>query len=249
MTFPMLKLLSVLLVLMSCNVHAQECVVLLHGLARSSGSMEKMALALEDRGYSVANHRYRSTTAAIQELAAKELPKALAKCPPAAKIHFVTHSMGGILLRQYLVDNEIAGLWRTVMLGPPNQGSQVVDRLKRVPGYRLINGPAGMQLGADTEGLPATLGRVNFELGVIAGSKSINLVLSTMLPNPDDGKVSVENTKVEGMTDHITLPITHPFMMKNPQAIRQVIHFLRAGSFDHAVPKNSPAPFPLQLDQ
>ena len=120
---------------------------------------------------------------------------------------------------------------RVVMLGPPNKGSQVVDELRSMPGFELINGPAGLQLGTENDSVPNTLGPADFEVGIIAGTSTINFFLSTMLPNPNDGKVSVESTKLEGMTDHISMPVTHPFMMKNEQVIKQVIYFLNNGVF------------------
>lgn len=122
------------------------------------------------------------------------------------------------------------------MLGPPNQGSEVVDNLKNAPGYELLNGPAGMQLGTKSTDIPKSLGPVDFELGVIAGTQSINLILSTFLPRPNDGKVSVEAAKVEGMKDFVSMPTTHPFMMKNDAVIEQIIYFLRHGKFQ----KNEP---------
>jgi hypothetical protein len=88
-----------------------------------------------------------------------------------------------------------------------------------------------LQLGTGQWSVPNNLGPANFEVGVIAGSRSINLILSTLLPDSDDGKVTVENTRLEGMRDHITLPVTHPFMMRNPTVIEQVIYFLRHGTF------------------
>lgn len=227
----MLKYLIILSTLVSTQLAAQECVILLHGLARSNQSMAKLAKRLDRANYLSINYDYPSTQYTIEELAATTLPDALAQCPPESKVHFVTHSMGGILLRQYLSSNEIDNLGRVVMLGPPNQGSQVVDKLRNTPGYQLINGPAGLQLGTDAESVPNRLGPVDFELGVIAGTRSINLILSTMLPNPDDGKVSVENTKLEGMTDHIEMPVTHPFMMKNKAVMDQVLFFLKSGMF------------------
>ena len=117
------------------------------------------------------------------------------------------------------------------MLGPPNKGSEVVDAMAEIPGFELINGPAGLQLGTEKTSIPNSLGAEDFEVGIIAGTKSINLILSTMLPNPDDGKVSVESTKLEGMTDHITVPVSHPFLMKDEEVIRQTIHFLKYGQF------------------
>lgn len=216
------------------NAQAAECIILLHGLARTSSSMEKLQAALVRDGYSVVNYQYPSRKKNIQALAEEEIPLALAKCVSAEKINFVTHSLGGIVLRQYLSVHTIPNLGRTVMLGPPNKGSQVVDSLKSVPGYELINGPAGMQLGTNAESIPVLLGRANFEVGIIAGTKSINLILSTVLPNPDDGKVSVENTKLEGMADHITVPVSHPFLMKDTQVINQVLFFLRNGQFNRS---------------
>lgn len=208
-----------------------EVVVLLHGLARSASSMKTLAAGLKRVGYDTLNYNYPSTKNSVEILTENVIADVLAQCSKYTKIHFVTHSMGGILVRQYLSKNVIKNLGRVVMLGPPNQGSQVVDKLKHMPGYFLLNGPAGMQLGTDRQSIPSQLGVANFELGVIAGSRSINILLSTLLPKPDDGKVSVENTKLEGMADHITLPVTHPLMMKNQRVIEQVIYFLQYGVF------------------
>lgn len=228
------KLILSFLLMCCANAQAAECVILLHGLARSSSSMEKLQTALVRDGYSVVNYQYPSREKNIQALAEEEMPLALAKCTSSEKINFVTHSLGGIVLRQYLSAHVIPNLGRTVMLGPPNKGSQVVDSFKSVPGYELINGPAGMQLGTNAESIPMLLGKANFEVGIIAGTKSINLILSTVLPNPDDGKVSVENTKLEGMTDHITAPVSHPFLMKDTQVINQVLFFLKNGKFNRS---------------
>ena len=210
-----------------------ETVVLLHGLARNAGSMNKLATALEKKGYDVINVDYPSTKHDIASLVEIAIQQTIDRQAPDSKIHFVTHSMGGILVRQFLQDNELENLGRVVMLGPPNQGSEVVDALNTLPGFKTINGPAGLQLSASEDGLPAQLGPANFELGVIAGSRSINLILSTMLPMPNDGKVSVESSKLEGMADHVTLPVTHTFMMRNQKVIEQVLCFLESGKFEH----------------
>lgn len=218
-------------VLLPVKASAKECVVLLHGLARSASSLNKLAAALDKHGYHCINYNYPSTQADIPTLAEQAITAALSQCPNALTVHFVTHSMGGILVRQYLSQHTVDNLGRVVMLGPPNQGSEVVDTLRDMPGFQLINGPAGMQLGSDKMSVPNRLGPANFELGVIAGTRSINWILSTMLPKPDDGKVSVQSTKLEGMSDHISLPVTHPLMMNNPQVIAQTLHFLTYGEF------------------
>jgi pimeloyl-ACP methyl ester carboxylesterase len=231
--------LAVLLASVFVNPSAQaeesmdepQCVVLLHGLARTAHSMKKMETALEKSGYAVVNQGYPSTKKNIQTLAAETLRAALNKCPPNGAVHFVTHSMGGILLRQYLSQHTIPRLGRTVMLGPPNQGSEVVDRLGSWAPFQWFNGPAGSQMGTGPDSIPNQLGPVDFPVGVIAGNQTINFLLSTQLPGPNDGKVTVERTKVEGMQDHLVLPVTHPFMMRNGAVIEQVKVFLETGQF------------------
>ncbi len=229
--FLCLGVILLLLVTGSLQAQASDCVVLLHGLARSDGSMDEMAESLQEAGFLVVNHDYPSTDYPIEELSRSVIREAIGKCPKASKIHFVGHSLGGILVRYFFEHHDLPDLGRVVMLGPPNKGSEVVDAMAEIPGFELINGPAGLQLGTEKTSIPNSLGAADFEVGIIAGTKSINLILSTMLPNPDDGKVSVESTKLEGMTDHITVPVSHPFLMKDEEVIRQTIHFLKYGQF------------------
>ena len=218
----------------------KEAVILLHGLARTSVSMHAVGKSLKRAGYHVVNHSYASRSNSVGKLAEREIPLALEKCSADfKKIHFVTHSMGGILLRHFLHDQPIRKLTRTVMLGPPNQGSEIVDKLGNLRLFKFFNGPAGLQLGTsanqNADSLPESLGAWPDhagELGVIAGRYSVNLYLSTLIPGPDDGKVSVENSKLKGMKDHLVMPATHTFMMRNPQVIRQVETFLSKGEFD-----------------
>jgi triacylglycerol lipase len=215
-----------------------ECVILLHGLARTSRSMVKLEDALREKGYAVANIDYPSRKHPIESLAPEAVGRGLEACRKgqAPKIHFVTHSLGGILVRYYLARNSVPELGRVVMLGPPNQGSEVVDRFSKVPGYAIFNGKAGYQLGTGPDSVPNMLGPVLFPVGVIAGTESVNPILSTALPDPNDGKVSVERARVEGMSDFMAVSASHPFIMRNPEAIRQALAFLKNGKFTHNAP-------------
>jgi len=209
-----------------------ECVILLHGLARTSRSMQQIELKLVGEGFHVVNLDYPSRQHAIEKLADLAVSQGISECPKHSKLNFVTHSLGGILVRYYYAENPKARLGRVVMLAPPNQGSEVVDKLRQVPGFELINGPAGSQLGTEGGSIPQGLGRVDFELGIIAGTQTINPILSQWLPNPDDGKVSVDRTKVDGMKDFITVPHSHALLMDAPDVLDLILVFLKSGSFD-----------------
>jgi pimeloyl-ACP methyl ester carboxylesterase len=215
------------------HAHAAEGVVLLHGLARSAGSMGRLESGLSRAGYVVVNIGYRSRSAGIGQLGEQVISAALAdpRLRDCDKIHFVTHSLGGILLRAYTARSGIAKLGRVVMLGPPNQGSEVVDRLGPWRLFKSINGPAGQELGTGPDSIPNRLGPVNFELGVIAGDRSINWINSMMIEGADDGKVSVERTKVAGMKEHVVFHVTHPMMMRKQAVIAATLRFLATGSF------------------
>jgi hypothetical protein len=149
----------------------------------------------------------------------------------AERIHFVTHSLGGILLRYAHEQSPIPDLGRVVMLGPPNQGSEVIDRTRDWAFIKMFSGEAGLQLGTGDDGIPAQLGPVDFELGVIAGTRTINPFMSAMLPNSDDGKVTVERTKVDGMDDFLVVDRTHAFIMRSDEVIANTAAFLQNGRF------------------
>jgi len=221
-------------------VQSSENVILLHGLCRTSRSMAKMEHALTQAGYTVHNVDYPSRTAHIQKLADDAIGKAIGDCREngATKIDFVTHSMGGTLVRSYLSRHSVPDLGRVVMLAPPNQGSEVVDKLGGWFFFKWINGPAGNELGTDKNSTPNQLGPAHYPVGIIAGDRSINWINSlTMIPGADDGKVSVERARLAGMSDFKVIHTTHPFVARNNEVIRQTIAFLQTGKFNwHPVP-------------
>jgi triacylglycerol lipase len=214
---------------------SEEWVVLLHGLNRTKRSMVPIESALAAEGYRVLNVDYPSRRRRIEEIADNDLDPALRTIPAGSpsKMHFVTHSLGGIVVRYYFKHHPSARFGRVVMLSPPNQGSELVDRLKDAILFRLTQGPAAQQLRASANEFLERLGAVEFELGVITGSANFDPLAAWLIPGPSDGKVSVERAKIAGMRDFLVLPYSHTFIMRRPAAIEQIIHFLRHGAFRH----------------
>jgi pimeloyl-ACP methyl ester carboxylesterase len=227
--------LALFFTLLGINTIAEKSrgdyVVVLHGIARSSDNMRSLAAFLEAQGYDTVNLDYPSTKYGLEELAelmSKELAVKLSEDKP---IHFVSHSMGGLLVRVYLARYRPENLGKVVQIAPPNQGSEIADLLKDNYLYQLYYGPAGEQLTTDQTQIKNLFGEVDYPLGVIAGNRTIDPLSSAIIPNEDDGKVSISNTKLAGMSDHIVIEATHTFIANNKIAQMQVLNFLRKGEF------------------
>jgi pimeloyl-ACP methyl ester carboxylesterase len=209
-------------------------VVFLHGSCRTFRSFIKMQLAIEAAGFATRNIGYPSRLKALSDLA-DDIHVAIAPFAERNQghTHFVCHSMGGLLARVYLARYRPARLGRVVMLGTPNGGSEIADALQGLLPYRLFFGPAGKQLvtrrDAATE---AMMPPVDYPVGVIAGNRTLDPISSLLfLPRPNDGRVTVANTKLDGMADHIVIRADHALMLRNRQAIDQTIAFLKDGRF------------------
>ena len=212
-----------------------ECVIVLHGMGRTHASMGLIESRLQNEGYAVWNKSYASTSEALDVLADSAVGSGLKYCEAldAPKIHFVTHSLGGILVRIYLQGNHIKNLGRIVMLAPPNHGSEIAELLKEYSVYEMTMGPAGLALGTGPDSVPNQLQAIEGEIGIIAGNFTSDPWFSPLIPGEDDGKVSVERTKLKEMKDFLVVDSGHTFMMRNDEVIDQVILFLRHGEFDH----------------
>lgn len=211
----------------------RDYVVLLHGLAGGKWCMKRVEWTLKRAGYRVINVGYASTRIPVEEVANRILPEALENevTDPGARVHFVTFSLGGIVLRHYLGSHEVKNMGRIVMLGPPNQGSEVAERLRSLRLFHEFFGPAGQCLGTGEQSLPRMLEGSPGETGVIAGDRSINPLFSFWLRGPDDGKVSVESTRLTGMKDHLVVHGTHTCLPWRSDVLKATVQFLRAGSF------------------
>ena len=209
-----------------------EAVILLHGLARGSGSMTSLVKPLQKAGYLVYNLNYPSTTLTIEEIAARFLhPLVCSALERCGTLHFVCHSMGGIVVRAYLKEYAGDSVGRVVMLAPPNHGSELVDFLKNSFFFKIIFGPAGQQLSTDEKSLPNSLGPAGFQLGVITGNVSWNPFSPWIFATAGDGKVSVASAALPGMQDMLVVPCGHTFIMRRAMVRRQILAFLQRGKF------------------
>lgn len=220
-----------LLLLMATPLPAQDTVVLLHGLARSPESMHRMDQALQSAGYRTLNLGYDSRHHDIPTLAEDLRRRIESGTKVAAAVHFVTHSLGGIIIRQIRATEPLPNLGRVVMLSPPNQGSEVVDQIGDWWLFKKINGPAGQQLGTAEDSFVNQLPAIDFECGIITGDRSINWINSCMIPGKDDGKVSVERARVKGVKAFKVVHATHPMIMIKKSVIRDAVAFLKTGKF------------------
>ncbi len=210
-----------------------ETVALVHGLGRSPASMIVLEERLEQEGFAVARVGYDSRGADFGEQV-QAVRRAVEKCcAQSSRIHFVGHSLGGLLIRGYLAETRPERLGRVVLLAPPSAGSLLVDRLQEFPVALEALGPVGSALGTDSTDLPATLPPPDYEIGIIAGNLSINPIGTLAIPGPDDGIVGVAETRIDGVPT-VVLPVTHTFMMNSPLAARAVVQFLRTGNFGEA---------------
>lgn len=212
-----------------------ECVILIHGLGRTYRSMWDMEERLREAGYHTVNLDYPSRKKTIEEIAGEYVPEAIEECQiyNAEAIHFVTHSLGGIITRKAMKDNRPELLGKVVMLSPPNKGSNIADALKGSWYYRWINGPAGQQLTTSADSLPNTLGPVDYPVGIITGNDPafFDAWFTTFIPGVNDGKIAVSQTRLAGMADFMVVSESHTYIMDADRVQDETVYFLKHGKF------------------
>jgi pimeloyl-ACP methyl ester carboxylesterase len=214
-----------------------EKVILLHGLGRTDWSMQLLADRISAAGFETHNIGYPSLDLELEQIVDYLDAEIDACCADAERLHFVTHSLGGILVRAYAAKHAPQNLRRVVMLAPPNHGSEYVDAMQEWALFRLAAGPTGVRLGTGADSLPNRLPVPEFEFGVIAGINNPNPVSEHVIPGASDGTVSVESTQLDGMSDFITVDESHTFIMRSPLVAEQTIAFLRNGRFTQPNPE------------
>lgn len=197
----------------------KDYVVLLHGFWRSARSMKTLEKVLVKDGYEVVNIDYPSKEQTIESISDDYLKKNLNEsCPDKKrKINFVTHSMGGIIVRHFLANNKLPNLGRVVMLAPPNNGSKMADVFSKFEVVNKMLGPALKQLTSSQKSPPKAIIKPDYEVGIIAGKF--------------DGKVSLKSTKLDGMKDFLVVPSAHSFIMEWDEVVVAVKNFIEKGKF------------------
>jgi pimeloyl-ACP methyl ester carboxylesterase len=211
---------------------SSQGVVLLHGIFRTGRSMRSLEKFLQVNGFATLNITFPSTKLSIEEIVERihlQIEEFTSKVE--GPISFVTYSLGGLIARAYLHKYPLQKMGRVVMMGPPNNGSELADRLQNWRLYKKFYGPAGQQLITSQEKFKHLFGDVHYELGIIAGNLTVEPISSLFINWPNDGKVSVASTRLEGMKDHLIVRVPHSYFTFLKRIHRQVLHFLLHGEF------------------
>jgi pimeloyl-ACP methyl ester carboxylesterase len=207
----------------------RETVVLLHGLGRGEAAMWFLASRIERAGFHVVRIGYNSLADSPERIIVAVSQKIDACCKASPKpIHFVGHSLGGLIIRAYLAENRPRVLGRVVLIATPNAGTPVVDNYRN-SWWMGLAGPTAKSLGTGPDSFPNSLPAPDYPVGVIAGIWSRHGV--DLIPGDDDGLVPLESTKVTGMADFIIVASNHAWMRYSQEVTRQTIAFLRSGRF------------------
>ena len=213
------------------RLEGEHLVVLVHGLGRTRDSLNGIQAALDRAGYITAGINYPSTRRTLAEHAA-QLTAVLDRLEGVQTVSFVTHSLGGLVVRAALAQD---GAWesrlqvgRLVMLAPPSSGSSFADAVDEFLPAQILLGPAAHELAMEEiRNIPSP----DCSFGIIAAGGPGSDGWNPLLEGDDDGVVSVEETRLEGADDFLLVRGLHTFLMKDDQVIQATLRFLETGSF------------------
>ncbi len=211
-----------------------DTVVLIHGFGRTRRSMWMVGVWLKFCGYRVTSLGYPSRCVSIAEAVERHIAPQLERLDlePDSRVHFVTHSLGGIVFRAWAAQRDPAfPLGRAVLLAPPNQGSQIIDELRQWRWVRWLLGPVSAELGTDAESTPNSLGPLPPDTGIIVGNKATLPFFRHLLGPASDGVVTIAGAHAAGEADFTVLPTDHTFIIWQPAVFWAVRQFLLTGSF------------------
>ena len=219
-------------------------VIVIHGIIRSSKSLGRMTAKLKRHGYEVFPFEYPSTRIQITE-AAEYLHRVIASLEGIEQIDLVVHSMGGLVVRSYLAKHHDRRIRRMVMIGVPNRGARMADRMKRNVIFKAVFGPAGQQLVSQPNGLIGKLPTPEFPFAIIAGARGSINGFNPLIPGDDDGTVGVASTRLPGAADFMTVHTLHSFLVNRDDVIEAAARFLKTGRLrkdgePHPIPRKSP---------
>lgn len=210
---------------------SRHLVLLIHGLGRSKDSFGGLEAALGAAGYEASAINYPSTRRGL-DAHARQIERLLDTLEDVDRVSFVTHSLGGLVLRALLARD---GAWRAriaagraVLIAPPSQGAAIADRFKDFPPFQWIMGAGGA--GATSESarrLPAP----PLPFAIIAGGRGDGAGYNPLLAGDDDGVVTVEEARLDGAADFRVIDALHTVIMNDPRAIALVLSFLETGRF------------------
>ncbi len=220
----------------SAQLSSPKLVLLVHGFLRSKDSFAGLDAALKEAGYEVYSVNYPSSGFDV-DVFARQIQGLLDQATADfEEVSLVTHSMGGLVARRALSQDETPEVHGLVMIAPPNQGAVMADLLLDWWPSEHITGPAGKQLTTKVEGFAKNAGAPKCSFGVIAGARGTEDGWNPLIPGDDDGVVGVESTRMEGMADFAVVEATHTVIMNDASTVKHVIRFLQEGSFLPAAP-------------
>jgi pimeloyl-ACP methyl ester carboxylesterase len=209
-------------------------VLVLHGLGQGRQSMQPLVSHLRKTlDANVLSVGYASPRAGL-EVHADMLNEVIDQLPEATTLSFVGHSLGNLVVRRWMANapaQTLQRVQRMVMLGPPNQGSELARLASRVWFLAVLSDGPTRQLGADWKEVVNKLAVPPCDFGIVAGGTGDDRGMSMLLPGDDDAIVTVDETRLDGAAGFLLLPVHHAAMMRDKAVQEAAVCFLRNGRF------------------